>query len=115
MGINSSNTWAPGFKPADGSAGPPQREEDFTSNGGIRKAYREADRYVYKYPERRFCTIGPKCWLKCWEVAEKTKKTKFMKVDDNVVLRLEWKKLNIEVDEEIECLQKDYVWGYLYF
>ena len=114
MGNESSNVWLPGFQPE--STAKPQIEDDYRDRG-IMAAYRDADHYVYKDPGRRFCTIGPGCWLRCWEIAKDTQKIKFAKAKENVVLRFEWKKLDFEVDEELEFLrnEKIYNWGYLYF
>ena len=110
MGCDSSKLWVPGLKPDQ--SGRPQKEEDY-SEKGIREAYKEADSYVTKDPKRRFCTIGPQCSLKCWEVAELTKKTTFTTVNDNVVLRFQWKEL--KVDDKTQKICDDYKWGLLYF
>ena len=115
MGGNSSNVWAPGFVPDHDGA--PKSEDDY-SDRGILAAYHEADRYVYEKPKTRFCTIGPGCWLRKWDVDE-SKKVKFKPAlsNENVILHFEWKNLNFEVDDKLKFLKNDnkYNWGYVYF
>ncbi|KAJ7382638.1 hypothetical protein OS493_033694 [Desmophyllum pertusum] len=81
---------------------------------GIQAAYRKAQKYVDEDPERRFCTIGPESWLKCWEV-DKGYKAKFKRANDNVLLYFNKGYLDVEKDARAKLLYEDYKWGYLYF
>ncbi|KAJ7382643.1 hypothetical protein OS493_033699 [Desmophyllum pertusum] len=108
---NSNPVWEPGYTP-DVHCGAPKVTEDYKDDPkGIQAAYRKARKYVNEDPGRRFCTIGPESWLKCWEV-DKGYKAKFKRVNDNVTnykddptgIQAAYRKAQKYVDEDPELI-----------
>ncbi|KAJ7382637.1 hypothetical protein OS493_033693 [Desmophyllum pertusum] len=111
---NSNPVWEPGYTP-DVHCGAPKVTEDYKDDPkGIQAAYRKARKYVNEDPGRRFCTIGPESWLKCWEV-DKGYKAKFKRVNDNVLLYFNNGYFEVDKDERAKIVYEDYKWEYLYF
>lgn len=106
--------WVPGYEPEQ--CGAPTIEKNFKKHpNGIQAAYREAHEYVEKKPLQRFCTIGPKSWLRCWEKANEEEKIRVKRTSGNVVLLCDRDDL-MEADKEFKkSVEEDYKWKYLYY